>query len=45
MGQLPRGRLGRNPRIGDDVQVSDKGYSYFRAGQRSAAGGLSIAGQ
>jgi integration host factor subunit beta len=26
-------RIGRNPRTGDKVQVSDKGYAYFRAGQ------------
>ena len=26
-------RIGRNPRTGDKVQVSDKGYPYFRTGK------------
>ncbi len=26
-------RIGRNPRTGEVVQVSDMGYAYFRAGR------------
>jgi integration host factor subunit beta len=28
-----KARISRNPRTGEKVQVSDKGYVYFRAGQ------------
>jgi integration host factor subunit beta len=28
-----KAHIGRNPRTGDEVQVSDKGHAYFRAGQ------------
>jgi len=28
-----KARIGRNPRTGDKVQVSDKGYPYFRTGK------------
>jgi integration host factor subunit beta len=28
-----KARIGRNPRTDDKVQVSDKGYTYFRPGQ------------
>jgi integration host factor subunit beta len=28
-----KARIGRNPRTGDKVQVSDKGYPYFKTGK------------
>jgi Bacterial DNA-binding protein len=28
-----KARIGRNPATGDKVQVSDKGYSYFKTGK------------
>ena len=33
-----KARIGRNPRTGEVVQVSDKGYPYFRAGKCCATG-------